>query len=149
MFSLSRGNNVIECNGAVSNSAIDMNGGVITNHAEPSNGTDVVNKNYVDSSIPPVSVFSLNGTSLSLLVQLESGSVMIVVKNIIYNGPAATFLASKSESHREPSISRFTSSSGMNTQEKLVLTWNPGEGINIRKTGINYDGEYRAKIILI
>lgn len=156
-FSISRGNHIIDCNGKVLNSSIensniDMNGGVITSHGTPLNSTDVVNKAYVDSitasGIPLIilSLFSVNYTNI--LPTVLSGDIFISVKNIVSGGPSASFQLSKSESSKYPSYTRISSSSGINTNEKIDIKWDPGINIQIRKTGQNYDGDYKIKYIL-
>ena len=72
---------------------------------------------------------------------------MIFVKNVVEGGPSATFMASKSESYMEGSIARLTSSSGNVSLEKLRIKWEPESPIKIRKTGENFDGLYKIKII--
>ena len=68
-FSLFNGTSKITCNSSITNSTIDMNGGVITSHGTPVLGSDVVNKSYVDSltssGVPSVIVTLIN-TNYSL-----------------------------------------------------------------------------------
>lgn len=156
-FAISRGTFFVDCNGkvnnsSITNSSIDMNGGVITGHGGPVNGTDVVNKDYVDNTLIggiPTTTITLTGITFSLIIGDQSGSLLLLIKNLIPNGPSATFLLSKSEPGREPSISRFTSSDGLGTNEKLDVRWLPNSGIQLRKTGMNYNGQYRIKYILM
>lgn len=156
MSAFSRGTYIIECNSKVKNSSItestiDMDGGVITNHGIPINGTDVVNKDYVDSAtgtgIPTVTI-TLSGTSFVTILSEQKGDIFISVKNIITNGPSASFQLSKSEASKQSSYVRMSSSAGLNTQEKLDIRWSPNSGIELKKTGVNYDGDYKVKYIL-
>jgi len=154
-FGFSRGSNIIDCNGlvtnsSVTNSSIDMNGGVITSHGTPLNGTDVVNKDYVDNNaLIPVATVNLLSTVYSTIINIQSGSIIVLVKNVVSDGPAATFLLSKNEPSREASVFRMTSSDGVLSQEKLEIRWFPSTGIEIRKTGVNYDGQYKVKYIIM
>jgi hypothetical protein len=154
MFAFTRGTHYLDCNSVVTNSSItnssiDMNGGVITNHGTPVNGTDVVNKDYVDSIAGtgnPVYTVTLTGTAYTLVVNLFKGVVRMQVKNIVTNGPSASFELSKSESSQDPSYVRTMSSAGIGTNERLHARWIPGSGIEIKKSGVNYDGQYKVKI---
>ncbi len=153
-FGFSRGTNIIDCNGlvtnsSISNSSIDMNGGVITSHGTPVNGTDVANKDYVDSKTLPVANISLLGTVYSTAINVQSGSLILLVKNLVSDGPSATFLLSKNEPSREASVFRMTSSDGVATNEKLEIRWFPSTGIELRKTGLNYDGQYTIKYLIV
>lgn len=173
MFALARGTIIVDCNGRVQNSTItnsimsgsainttnittstiDMNGGVITNHGYPVNPNDVVNKIYVDSlatggGIPLVPIV-LSVQNYTLAINITSGSILVLVKNSIAGGPSGTFMLSKSESYMQPSITRITSSSGNLTNERLRIKWDPAEGIQLKKTGNNYDGQYLVKYLQV
>lgn len=157
-FAITRGTHIVDCNGQVTNSSItnstiNMNGGVITSHGTPVNGSDVGNKDYIDSRISgtgiPIVTVTLTNTNYMTAVAIQSGAILLLIKNVVTNGPSATFMLSKSEGTREASIFRFTSSDGLNTNEKLNVKWEIGTGIELHKTGINYDGEYRIKYILM
>lgn len=157
-FAITRGTLFVSCNGQVTNSSItdssiDMNGGVITSHGAPINGTDVVNKDYADSISGgggvPFSTITLTGTTAYIALAAFEGSVMLLVKNVIVDGPSATFILSKSEPGREASIARMTSCDGLTTAEKLDVIWLPNEEIKIFKTGNGYDGDYRVKYIIM
>lgn len=157
-FAITRGTVFVSCNGqvnnsSITNSSIDMNGGVITSHGAPVNGTDVVNKDYADSISGgggvPYSTITLTGTTPYIGLAAFKGSVMLLVKNVVADGPSATFILSKSEQSREASIARMTSCDGLNTAEKLDVIWLPNEQIKIFKTGNGYDGNYQVKYIII
>lgn len=157
-FAITRGTLVVSCNGQVTNSSItdssiDMNGGVITSHGAPVNGTDVVNKDYADSISGgggvPFSTITLTGTTPYIALAAFKGSVMLLVKNVVTDGPSATFILSKSEQAREASIARMTSCDGLTTAEKLDVIWLPNEEIKIFKTGNGYNGNYQVKYIIM
>lgn len=150
-FAISRGNHIIDCNGYVINSSIekssiDMNGEVITSHGTPVNGTDVVNKDYINNLIS-FEIVTLTGIDFTTILSHTEGDIFISVKNIIPNGPSGSFQLSKSEPSRYSSYTRMSSSAGITTNERLDIRWNPNTGIELKKTGIGYDGEYRIKYI--
>lgn len=158
MFSLNRGKYFIDCGSKITNTEINMNGNVITNHGTPVNPLDVVNKEYVDNAVangggegegsPLISItVTLVSTTYIQAIPLLTGNLLVFVKNLVTNGPSATFLLSKSESSFNPSITRLTSSSNSLTQEKLRLKWDPDSFIFLRKTGNSSDGQYLVKYI--
>lgn len=158
MFAINRGRYYIECNSNIANSQIinseiDMNGGVITSHGTPVNATDVVNKDYIETyvlnALPPIITIVLTGTSYTLLTAETFGVFKIYVRTLVANGPSATFELSKSAATQQPSISRTSSTAGDTTFERLDVKWDPENGIYLKKTGINYDGNYRCKLDFI
>ena len=155
-FAISRGNHIIDCNGKVINStientSIDMNGGVITSHGAPVDPGDVVNKTYVDSlaaGIPLIDITLSSTNYTSALPLVLQGDIYISVKSLVSGGPSGTFQLSKAHPSRGTSYTRTTSSSGLTSNERLEIKWDPNAGIEVRKNGINYDGVYRIKYIL-
>lgn len=156
MFGFFRGNGVLTCNSQISNSqittsTIDMNSGVITSHGAPVNGSDVVNKTYVDSlttsGIPSVTV-TLTNTAYSSVLSATSGMIILLIKNQVTNGPSAVFMIGKSESTQEPAFFKPIDKQGLTSGEHLELKWDTGTGVQMRKTGNNYNGNYDVKYIL-
>lgn len=152
-FAFTRANHITTCGGQVTNSiitnsSVDMNGNIITNHGTPINDTDVVNKAYVDNNGIPNILINLLGTSYTTILSYLEGNIQITVKNLISGGPSASFNISKSEQTRYMHYIRLTSSAGINTEEKLEIRWNLNSNIELRKTGNNYDGQYRIKYIV-
>lgn len=161
-ISLMRGNFYLDCNAKISNSnintsritssSIDMNGAIISNTGTPTQPTDSVNKAYVDNALGITSSaiqIVLTGTSYSNIITSTSGSVIIVIKNIIANGPSATFNISKNSSSISANPLRLTSSAGIGTFEKLMVRWNAGGPLQVKKTGVNYDGVYNVVITYV
>lgn len=150
VFSFGRGTYYLDCGSTIKNTSIDMGGNVIINHGSPVNPTDSVNKAYVDSIISggsPVITVSLTSTNYTLISSITKGVVKIYVKNVILNGPSAIFELCKSESDQNPgSYNRTGSSSGVTSSEELELRWDPGSGIELKKNGANYDGNYSVKV---
>jgi len=154
-FAFSKANHNIDCGGKIANSAIttttiDMNGKVITSVGSAINPTDSTNKIYVDdkaaSVIPTISV-TLTGTSYVLITSILQGDYHISVKNKVPDGPCGAFFLAKSEANRYPSYTRLTSSAGLTTHERLDIRWDPGQGIELKKTGSNYNGNYSVRLI--
>lgn len=153
MFALSRGTIIVDCgskvqNSSISNSTIDMSGTPIINHPEPTLDHEVANKSYVDN-VSPEFLVNIVSTVYTQAITIDTGTIMIFVKNVVEGGPSATFMASKSEKYMDASITRLTSSSGNVSLEKLRIKWDPEENIKIRKTGENYDGLYKIKILVV
>jgi hypothetical protein len=139
-------------NGSVFSSDIDMDTGVITNHGTPVAGTDVVNKDYCDgnttSSIPVITITLLAQTWNNILPTVLDGEVSISIKNVVLFGPCARFTLCKNEQSRQASIVRWSSTAGITTEERLEVRWQPNTGIEVRKNGNGYDGDYNVKYIL-
>lgn len=161
-ISLMRGNFYLDCNAKIMNStvnsstitssSIDMNGAIITNTGTPTQPTDSVNKAYVDNALGVTSSaiqITLTGTSYSTIITSTSGSVIIVIKNIIANGPSATFNISKNSSSVAGNPLRLTSSAGLVTEEKLMVRWTSGGPLEVKKTGVNYNGVYNVVITYV
>ncbi len=147
MFSFSRANHIIE-NGKVINSTIDMNNGIITNHEDPIVPLDVANKRYVDLYNIKVITLTLTGTNYTTILNDQSGVIDLLIKNIVLDGPTAHFNLCKSEVNRDASITKINNTPGHLTEERLIIKWVPNSGIELAKTGPNYDGTYRIKYII-
>lgn len=150
----SRGNYIVQ-DGQILNSHIDMNNGIIINHENPINDTDVANKRYVDQTISNIALDSiiisdviLLGTDYITISDNLSGVYTISVRNIISGGPCGKWNAIKNDSYKNNKPDRVFSSAGLNTEERLELRWNANTGIELKKTGNNYDGQYRVTITL-
>jgi hypothetical protein len=151
-YFFSRGKYYLDCgskiiNSAISNTTIDMSGGVITNAGTPINPTDLVTKDYVDGFSVPSTIVTLTGTAYTQILPYLKGVLDIYVKNIVTDGPCAKFTVTKSEANREMSYFRSVISPGYSTEEKLELKWDVNSNIFLRKTGNNYNGQYTIKYI--
>ena len=154
-FAFTKANHIIDCGGKVrnayiDNTDIDMAGKVITSHGTPLNPPDVANKQYVDdiaASVIKSTTVTLTGTNYSLINSDLSGDLQVSIKNLIPGGPSASFTLVKSESGRQPSYTRSGSSAGISTNERLDVKWDPGDGLSLKKTGINYNGTYQIRIV--
>lgn len=134
---------------AITNSSIDMNGNRITNVGTPINPFDAVNKNYIDTYPGNAAIYTvtLTGTVFSQVIPNTLGSFKISVKSIIPNGPCAQFTAVKNSTSISKNCPRSDSSAGLVTGERLLLKWEINQGIFIRKTGLNYDGNYQIIVV--
>lgn len=133
-------------NSSISTSTLDMNSQNITSVADPVNPQDAATKNYVDI-IGNVYEITLTGTAYTLVTsQYLKGAINITVTNDVTNGPCATFHAVKSEPTRPSNVVRTTAAPGGTSLEQLEMRWLSSTGVEIHKTGTNYDGAYKVKI---
>lgn len=133
------------CN--ITTSSLDMNLQNITNVKDPVNNQDAATKKYVDDLSIVISNITLSGTSTTTISSSLKGSFVIKVDNLILNGPSGVFNITKSEASREGHCNRISASPGYNTSTTLRVSWPANSGILLRKTGSDYDGSYRVKIM--
>jgi len=150
IFGFSNNNSKIQ-RGVIYDSSIDMQSRIIINHGVPSNNTDVVNKFYCDNNsnnvIPSFNITLLGTLWTTDVFLAQEGLFKINVRNGMSGGPCASFEVSKNHPSRGASILRNTSGAGLTTEERLEIRWLPSSGIDIRKTGSNYDGTYTINYI--
>lgn len=148
--SFGKSNSIIK-NGKVLNSDIDMSTKVISSHGTPLQSTDVVNKTYCDQNtagVLPIIHINLVSTNWENVLPIQSGDLEISVFSTVQNGPCGKFLVSKNDSNRHSSIVRTMSFAGTTTNERLEIRWRPFEPIQLRKTGLQYNGQYRIRYSL-
>jgi hypothetical protein len=157
MFSVKKGTIYLDCNSkinntSITNSSINMNGGVISSHGMPLFPTDVTSKQYVDSifesNFLDVNVMLVSTNWTPFTISILSGQLRVSVKNIVTGGPSGSFDLTKSISNSGACISRTSSMAGQNTNERIELRWLSNTTVEIRKTGIFYDGFYNIKLYL-
>ena len=134
-------------NSIITTSSLDMNLQNITSVKDPINPQDAATKKYVDDLGVVISNISLSGTSSTLISSNLSGSYIITVKNIIINGPSATFHVTKISSTLNAQCNRISASPGYLSTITLFVTWPPSSGIYLNKNGSLYDGSYQIKIM--
>jgi len=137
---------------AITTSTLDMDNKNITNVKNPINPQDAATKAYVDALGIYILDINLLGSDFVVISNeiygpFMKGSYTITITNIILNGPAATFNVSKNEISQPGHVVRTTSSPGLITLEGLRIRWQPNRGIELQKTGMNYDGTYRIKVM--
>lgn len=130
----------------ITTSTLDMNSQTITSVADPVNPQDAATKNYVDK-VGSIYEITLTATNWTLVTSnFLKGSLIVSISNNELDGPNATFHMVKSEPTRPKNSNRLSAAPGLTTGEQLQSRWEPSTGIEIRKTGINYDGSYIVKI---
>jgi hypothetical protein len=139
-------------NSNILQSSIDMlsNTGVlqnITNVADPINTQDAATKKYVDDLDITISNITLINTDTTTISNYAKGSYVITISNLVLNGPSGIFHLTKSESSHQAHIVRTVASPGYGTNIFLNITWPPNSGILLNKSGSNYNGTYRVKVM--
>lgn len=144
---ISKANNMI-LRGKIMSSIIDMNTNKITTVGTPTAGGDAVNKTYCDqnslSGLPTITI-TLTGTTWNTIISNTTGVLDLLVANVVTGGPCAKFSVLKNESTRNASIQRWGSVSGTTTDERLEVRWLADSGLELRKNGANYDGQYKVR----
>jgi hypothetical protein len=142
--------NILSCtmgNSSINTSSLDMNMANITSVKDPINNQDAATKKYVDNLEIILKSITLSGTSYTEISTNVKGSYIITISNEILNGPSAIFHITKSETTRNAHIVRTVASPGYMSNVFLELTWNPNSTILLKKTGNQYDGSYKVKIM--
>jgi hypothetical protein len=133
------------CN--ITTSSLDMNLGNITNVANPINQQDAATKKYVDNLDIVISNVTLSGSLTTIISNYIKGSYIITISNSVLNGPSGIFHVTKSEASQKAHVLRTVATPGLATNVFLDVTWPVNSGILLRKTGNNYDGNYRVKVM--
>jgi hypothetical protein len=129
----------------ITNSSLDMNGSTITSVQDPSLPQDAATKNYVDSLTGYLNV-SLSAQNFSLVSDKLKGSIQLIIEAIVEDGPSGIFLLSKTKSTKHAHIVRQISSPGDSSEkEQLMVRWDPGSGIELKKTNNGFDGNYSIR----
>ena len=105
-----------------------------------------VSINDILAALNQIVCVDLIGTAYTTILNEVEGAFFISVKNTIANGPAATFSITKNIPGNLPSIVTITSTPGAGSGEILELQWLANGPLELRKDGVNYDGQYCATI---
>ncbi len=117
----------------------------------PTIPTDVCDMAYVDHAIREAlnirfggQIVALHGTETAKVINLKCGSYMIAVSPVNLEGaPTACFNVSKNSVSEPASITRASADSGRSMYaEQLELLWPANSFLLLRKTSVNYDGQY-------
>ena len=139
-------------NSNISKCTLDMRsaGGVlqnITSVADPILQQDAATKQYVDDLDIVISNVTLTGTNTITISNYVKGSYVITISNLVLNGPSGIFHVTKSESSQKAHVVRTVAAPGYSTNVFLNITWPQNSGILLNKTGSNYNGSYRVKVM--
>ena len=105
-----------------------------------------VSINDILAALNQIVCVNLSGTAFTTILNEVEGAFFISVKNTVVNGPSATFSITKNIPANLPSVVTITSTPGAGSGEVLELRWLGGGFLELRKDGVNYDGEYCATI---
>jgi hypothetical protein len=130
----------------ITSSTLDMDLNRITSVKDPINPQDAATKKYVDDNINKTTI-TLSSSSYSVISSDVIGAFIITVTSLVTDGPMAIFKLGKSKSTKHAHIVRDISAPGDITLEQLHIRWLPSSGIELRKSGVNYDGDYCIKIV--
>lgn len=108
-------------------------------------GDYIVTDNFSNSVNSTINLSGTNYSEISSIIY-EKKSFCIKITNDVSGYPVSIFYLSKKEKINNSSkFSVF--SPGNVTLEKILIDWNPLELIKIKKSGINFDGNYNLYII--
>ena len=92
-------------------------------------------------------IVSLSGINyVNIYKKKDRLSMLLVVKNVITNGPSAVFAILKNDKTQQGLVQRLTSCPGSNG-EHLEVTYAANSKVKIRKTGVGFDGDYNFSIL--
>lgn len=134
---------------AITNTTLDMAMQNITSVLDPVDPQDAATKFYVDRQVTTlVQTFEvqLAGQAFVEVSNLKYGSYQVLVMSLQEGGPVGSFVLLKLSEYSQGVI---TSALVLKTPtgEQLVVDWPPNSAVLVRKSGDNFDGLYRVKII--
>jgi hypothetical protein len=134
-------------NCSITTSSLDMNLANITSVKDPILQQDAATKQYVDDLGIVIKTISLTSTTTTQIFDYNMGSFVITITNLVNNGPSGVFNVTKNNSTKEAHIVRTVAAVGNGTDTSLKITWPPNSGILLSKTGNDYDGSYKVKLM--
>ena len=136
--------------------SLNMNFNEIINLNDPINNRDAVTKQYVDNLGVYFNTVTLLNTHGSLITNssgtlmttgsMLSGCFTVHVKNLVLNGPAATFQIVKNEATNCGHVARIAQSV-TTSHTTLNINWPAHSDPILFKNNTPYDGSYFIKII--
>ena len=143
--------NLLISQSSILDSALDMNHRNITTVKCPIRPLDAANKGYVDDSVTKASeTFEthFSGTTVTLVgieyanIGNVKGGSYIATVTPYEDGPTACFAISKMKESQIGQFVRLTAHPGAFTNEQLEFSWPRNGLLKLKKTGLNYDGQY-------
>jgi len=111
--------------------------------------SDQASKAYVDKVVQETLDVKFGGVNVNLsgmnfasVINLATGSYMITVTPHCDGAPTSTFSVSKNSVDNDAIIKEVTGCAGLQSPEKLEMSWPPNSMLLLRKTGPGYDGLY-------
>jgi hypothetical protein len=144
------GNNYIGTS-SIRTSTIDMlsttgNYTNITSVKDPINPQDAATKNYVDILGIVISQNTLSGTQGTLVSNIQTGSFVVTVTNLVLNGPSAVFNITKNIASNCGQVMRTVAAPGIGNTV-LDMNWPANGGVYLVKSSRFCDGSYQVKMI--
>jgi hypothetical protein len=130
---------------------VDLNvKNISTLPSQPVLPSDQASKAYVDKVIRDALEVRFGGVKVQLqgiafydVINLRLGSYVVAVTPIgMVGGPTATFSISKNNFDNDAAITKMTEYPGMYTFEQLEMAWPANKMLQLRKSGLGYDGQY-------
>ncbi len=110
--------------------------------------TDAANKAYVDSVSGGVPfTITLTGTTATQIDASTKGSFMVLVTNIVPDGPSGIFAICKRDTMEAARINRVSHAKG-SSDEELSIEWTrtPVGTLKLKKNAVTVDGLYSVII---
>lgn len=144
------GNNYIGTS-SIRTSTIDMlsttgNYTNITSVKDPINPQDAATKNYVDILGIVITQNTLSGTQGTLVSNIQTGSFVVTVTNLVLNGPSAVFNITKNITSNCGQVMRTVAAPGIGNTV-LDMSWPANGGVYLVKSSRFCDGSYQVKMI--